>query len=261
MKTKLLGTLILTGAISTPTFADYNHQIMGRYANIDAEATFFRANGTTVDFSSEADAYGVQYRYFFDTVSSKNGPYRLNEFLDPSSQIAISYSDVDVDSDVETDGSFGVFGKYVFGNGFIARVNYEEEPEVYSASLGYYLTPTTEINLIVSDCDDDCDTTASLSYRHYQKLSGDNGVDLGVGYNNIGEDFDSLAIFADYYFNKQLSLGAIYETDFDDNDGYGIDAAYWFQPNIGINISYVKSEDDESDIEVDATTISAQFRF
>jgi len=238
---------------------------------------FSHEANTHVNFGEGVDFDNIQglasYTYYFKPRSNnEDAPYSLDSFLNPTSNLmtAISYSYTDWDD--YGDGMFagedswdsswgGLSGTYVADNGGYITLNYQDYSDDFSTSVGYYFKRGQRISLST-----DGDHHGAAYQGFFPGGDNSSGVLAAASYGS-SDYFDSAAVSASYYFNKQFDVQLAYSTQFNsdfglDSDYYTITANYWFNKYVALNVgqAYIDTEWDSYNSDLSAG-LTARFRF
>ncbi|MDP5031688.1 MAG: putative porin [Paraglaciecola sp.] len=195
------------------------------HANFNSEL-----NGAVLK-ADELKVYSVGGSYYFDSVNTSKGPLAEASFLDLQNSIDVSFTRFDLDD--QNLNSWGVNGTYVlqntglFLNAGIQHLNGYSE-NIYTLGGGYYLSRDWAV-LVDTQFDDDMNYQGfSLASKKLFDLGNDNFVSLEGAYINPDSGDDSFAVSADYYLNRNLSVGLGYEWSDSFSDGVSTVRSQWF---------------------------------
>jgi len=226
------------------------------------------------DLEINDDVVLLGIKAYREAVDTKKGPLAEAEFLSKSSFFAVQAMSVDSEVTIESN-SFGqtfegpslsavLFGgrlvqpnagqSMIFegflGAGDIKRIGF---------GAGAYLTDSQTVVASYERSeveDDDAETgTLSVELKGVQNLNNGTFIaaDLTVARQDE-ESSDSVTNFfttsADYYFNRQLSVGATVGIFTGDSDGkvFGIQGSFFPVESVGINAFLSEQKEDDFDI-------------
>ncbi|MGO4891037.1 putative porin [Flavobacterium sp. W21_SRS_FM6] len=195
------------------------------HANFNTEL-----NGAALK-ADELKVYSVGGSYYFDSINTNKGPLAEASFLDLQSSVEAFFTRSDFDD--ENLNSWAVGGTYVlqntglFLNADVQHLNGYSE-NIYTLGGGYYLSRDWSVS-VDTQFDDDMNYQAfSLASKKLFDLGGDRFVSLEGTYINPDDFDDSFAVSADYYLNRNLSLGLGYEWSDGFSDGLSTVRSQWF---------------------------------
>lgn len=279
-------TLMVAGiglAISTAAQADYRWQAEAGYATGNIE------QGSEID--TDQDIGTLAGTFYLDSVDTSKGPLGEAAFIDRASNVGLtaSYGELDgdgFDSDVY---SYGVNGRYIFGDGGwivdgsfqrdetdnvkINGVDFNNDLEVdtYSVGFGKYIFENTTLvaTYASADVDNGGDTDGGyLDIEHLCLLDNGGALKVGAGFGMInvddGDDIDRYSLAAAYYINKNASFGVNYansDSDDVDRDAWSAYFEMFFTENIAVNVAIGEIEGNNIDSETDALTVGVVGRF
>ena len=175
--------------------------------------------------------YAIGGSYYFNNVSTRNGPLAEASFLDKQSAVSAVVSRFDGDDDNVNawllGGTYVVQGSGLYLNASVAHVN-GYSADTYTFGGGYYLSRDWAVS-IDSDFDEDMNYQGlTLGSKKLFGLGGENFVSLEGSYNNPDEGDDSFAVASDFYLNRHLSVGLGYEWSDSFSDGITSVRSQWF---------------------------------
>lgn len=273
---KLILTTMLTLS-STTIFANaYNTEIDASYTTRDTGAS--KAKSSLLDAS-----------YYFGGVDDTKGPLAEAAFLNHVSEINIKYGISDVPN-TNAYTTYGFGGRYVTESSRIILsfdylnngLTYESQTEriVDGGTIGFgaYLGDAATLVLKFSSNQNKNETTGeeidssilSLNYKQLFTLGNEDSINLYARYGqtnyeeDIYNDYGSILLGADYYFNQQFSVGLnldAFRTQADDKaQRYGIESTYFFDSRFSIYGSYSMTNIENSE-DLEAIRVGVQARF
>lgn len=266
MKKLFLATAV--AAISLNTVAE-TFQFELQAAHFDSEL-----GDTEVKTSALAGAY------YLAPVDDSVGAKAEAAFLNKSSNIFLSYSQIEIENDpllLDEDGTgYVAGGEYVLDSGIILSALYSSseiedfDSETIGVGVGYYLTDSSTIDLRFSYIDDDLEetNTFSLGYKNVLDFGDDQSLNVEAILNHLDPDetdsSTNLTVISDYYFTSQLSAGAsVGYTDSDSEEAlnYGVKGSYFFGSNFALAIAYDVTDYDDLSDDLETLSIAVTGRF
>jgi len=257
---KKLAYIVAAGAIiSTSAVADdYQAEIGLVYGTIDTEVDLGPFGSGSVD-ANTAMLFGEVY---FDKVDTSKGPLAEASFLSKSSGLMASYTDIEnVD-----DNSWGLGGRFVFGEDYIIEADYSSDGDIDSYGIGFgkYLSDNTDVVVSYGSSDDLDALNADM--HSVVSLSGTSSLaySLGIAYLKASDESGyGLSGDLTYYFNNNFGIGASVARDsIDDIDStsWALNADWFVNNSWDLGLMY--SSTDLADIvTVDMLAASVSFRF
>jgi len=249
---KKLSLFVAVGAvIASPVFAnDYQAEIGLTYGQIDYPSADL--NTTTL--------FG---EVFFDKVDTSKGPLGEASFLDKSSGLAATYTEVE-DAD---NNDWNLSGRFVLSSDYIVEASAASINDSDTIGLGFgkYLTDTTDLVFSYAKNDDADVDTFALDLHSVVALEGDASLayTLTAAYLNTAEDSGtSLSGDLTYYVNNNLGLGASYSREsISDLDisSWSVFVDWFVTGNLDLGLVYASADLDF--IETDTITGSLSYRF
>ncbi|MET1254068.1 putative porin [Aliikangiella maris] len=218
---KIKSLIVALGMFSGTVLADgYQWQVDGDYLTAD-----------------DADAYMIQGRYHFDSVSINNTAWAEAAFTGRNSNVGLGYSDFDGDFSVTS-----VFGEYMGENNLYASLGYADSDisgadSVITGEIGYFFAK----NWLVAIGTDDSDASpVTLRTKYVGELSNNRFFNVEASYDDESED---LLVEGDYYWSPQSSVGLALS----DAEGYdfGVRFQHFFNPSISLRLSYQALDGDD----------------
>ena len=213
---------------------------------------------------------GVNGIHYFNAIESL-GPYNEFDFLITESNVTASYTNTDFEfnspdflgfsnsTDVSTVGGQLFYGDFLFGASYS---NFEGE-DLGTFSLGYLLTPNllVSVELPTRGVDaffnlryqhdlgnnsyiginvrtDNELNSLSLEPQYFTPLANGRFLTVGVNFVSIEDVSDFGGIFADYYFNKNTSLGLNLGDDI-----ISVGATHFFNKNFSVRGEYAFTDE------------------
>jgi hypothetical protein len=165
-------------------------------------------------FNSDAiDNYAIGGIYYFDSVSTTQGPLAEASFLDLESSVsAVFERNETVFDDFNTAtlaGTYSLKESGIFLSGSIthfSNINSAND-KLYGFGGGYYLSDIWAV-YGNTEFDEDFEYLGfAIGSKKLISLGDDRFVNIEASYGNPDEGKDSFAISSDYYFNTNLSVG------------------------------------------------------
>jgi len=208
------------------------------------------------DFDGDASTLYANGQFFLNEVDTKGKPLAEAAFLQRASNLALSVGTTDIDGvddnidHVAAMGEFYVPDTMLYVAAGVVRVDGGNESDTdWVASVG--VTPIDGL-LITTDYDHDLGYDFNLHAKYVVALAGATALNLEAGHTN-GDFTDETYLAADYYFNRQFSLGAMVED--------AEDTAYTLRTNYFVNEQmYVGGSYTNTDLG-DVLMVSAGMRF
>lgn len=243
----------------------YRTEVSAEYLNMD------------VGSDMEVSSYGVSGEFFFEPVKTAGHPYAEAAFLERIGSVnaGVAMTDVEI-AGVEGDGPMISAGVTYAKPGFPLSIQFQYtnadidfddvdvsmEIDAYELRVGNYFTNTllagigygydkTETESPLGSSEEK-DKTYELFAKYIHELG--QGTELALEGSVARETTDDggeslsntdLAVAADYYFNRSLSVGAGIETNSGDNDAdegntYTARVRYFITPQFSVAASYDK---------------------
>lgn len=251
MKKLILTTSLLTVA-SFSVFAQdtFTSSVSGAYANSD-----------------NVDQYSVIGSYYFSPINSSKGPLAEAVFLNRSNSINAGFnrSDIDLGGNSDSFNSWSIGGTVhvedsgLFLNADIAHASGSDDAN-YSLGAGYYLAKDWTVG-INTDFDEDLEYLGvSVDTKKLYDLGGDTYLNLTASINNPDQGSTGYATSADYYLNKNLSVGVGRSWSGSFTDGTTALNTHWFfTDTASISVSIARTEIDSFSDNTFSLGASARF--
>lgn len=257
-KLTLATALIATTASFVALNANaYQAEVGGNYSYLDP------------DRGDSISQFGVNGKYYFEPVQTKDSPLAEAAFLNRSSNVnaAIDYGD----NDGTKNSQYGVGAEYFVPNSDfyiggnisrseykIDRANIDTKTTHYNAEVGYLPAPGLLVAVGAQGYDtkhggDGVDPTLRAKY-----VTNIGGNDINVEARGVFGDDENKQYYigGDYYFDKTLSFGADYSKDKSvDQDQWGIKAKKFINTNLSVDGRLGFGDD------YNTYTVGANYRF
>lgn len=239
-------SLALSAVLSCSAFAnsDYQFEVGASYTEID-----------------DIELYQVGGGYYFAPVDTSKGPLAEASFLDRQSSVAVLYQRLEFGGESDSDGL--VAGEYVFSNQR-AYINAIVSDDSYNrVGGGYYLSDTWLVDAGVR-IDDDMDFIgASVGSKKLISLANDRYLSLQAAYQYVKDDIDTYSVGADYYLNRNLSVGVGVDW-FDDPLNFdetrtNVGANWFVTPSVSVSAGVSFIDTDSRSDELYQVGLSARF--
>ena len=197
------------------------------------------------DRGSSSGTFGVDGTYYFKDVQTVDGPLAEAAFINRASNVNLHYDYKDVgDNEAHR---YGVGGEYFVPNsnwyfsGDLSREDVKRkysgknDTTLYSAEVGYFVTPNLLIAAGVKGYDNDFHdgTDPTIRAKYVAPLS--NGAAINLEAAAAFGDLDEYSLAADYYFDKTFSVGVdYYDNDLTTQEEFGIKARKFFTPQFSL---------------------------
>lgn len=199
------------------------------------------------DNGSSSGSFGVDGKYYFNPVQTRNAPLAEAAFLDRASNVGAHYEYKEVGENERH--QYGVSAEYFVPNsdfyvsGNVGRDDRKYEygsdfdETVYGAEVGYLPAPGLLIAAGVKGYDNDYDDGVDPTLRAKYVTTLSNGKDINLEAGAAFGDLDEYNLAADYFIDKTLSVGVDYQSKdngpTDDNE-FGINARKFFTPQVSL---------------------------
>lgn len=177
-------------------------------------------------------AFGAYAEYHFSTVDTTGRPLAEAAFLTKSSNV---YVRGEADFDVANVGiEFYIPNSMFFIGADFERSDFGDGSDnTWSARLG--ITPID--GLLITTTIPEEDYEVNLQAKYVTALGGDNFLNLEADFQDGGDFDDSYSLIADYYFNRNFSVGAGYAEAFG-SDGFLIRTRNFFTETFSADLTY-----------------------
>lgn len=252
MKKSIVALSIL--AVSGSAFASegFNTEVAASYFNSDA-----------------LDNYAIGGIYYFDRVSTAQGPLAEASFLDLQSSVSAVFERYDTDFDdfntATLAGTYSLKESGVFLTGSVthfSNINSSND-KLYGFGGGYYLSDDWAL-FGNTEFDEDLEYLGfAIGSKKLISLGDDRFVNIEASYGNPDEGKDSFALSSDYYFNSNLSVGVGVAWDDElldpDNTIYTVRSEWFVSENVSLqaSIDYIDGNSDSDT----AVSLGARARF
>lgn len=199
------------------------------------------------DNGSSSGSFGVDGKYYFNPVQTRNAPLAEAAFLDRASNVGAKYQYDEVGDDERH--QYGVSAEYFVPNsdfyvsGNVGRddrkyaggVDFDET--VYGAEVGYLPAPGLLIAAGIRGYDNDYDDGVDPTLRAKYVTTLSNGKDINLEAGAAFGDLDEYNLAADYFIDKTLSVGVDYyskDNGPSDTNEFGVSARKFFTPQVSL---------------------------
>ena len=217
-----------------------------------AQDTFTSSVSGAYTDSDNVDQYNVMGSYYFSPVSTRKGPLAEAVFLNRSNSINAGFNRSEVDFGGNSDsfnswrigGTVHVEDSGLFLNADIAHANGSDSAN-YGLGAGYYLTKDWTVG-INTNFDEDLEYRGiSVNTKKLYDLGGDTYLNLSANISNPDGGSTGYAAGADYYFNKNLSIGVDRSWSGSFSDGAtSLSTNWFFTDTASVSISISRTEID-----------------
>src|SRR6187431_2211026 len=262
MKLKLLPAMITTAGLLTAPFAlaaTYQSEISAAYADINVSES-----------SAEGYAVGLEGKYYFAPVDTANHPLAEAAFIQKANNVYLTLGNSEFkyagDRVDYYQRSLGV-DFYIPNTMFYLGAGIEEYkakrtwPSDDYSDAGSYSTkwdstwlvkagiaPVTGL-LVWSEFTEDVDVSDAwnINGKYVIPLSGEQALNIEASYEKSYDIVDKITVAADYYLDRNLSLGAgfvnsSYEGSRHNDNDYLIRARQFFTDNASLELGYWDGE-------------------
>lgn len=261
MKKLALASALLSVVAITGTAHAYQAEVGASAAYIDPD------NG------SSGSEFGVNGKYYFKPVQTRNAPLAEAAFLDRASNVNAHATFADR-GDVD-DNTYGAGIEYFVPNsdfylsGDISRNNLEVKTPLgkrdfdttyYAAEVGYLPAPGFLVAAGVKGYDNDNDSGADPTIRAKYVTTLSNGKDINLEAGASFGDLDEFNVKADYFIDKTFSVGAdYYNNDLTDQSEVGINARKFINQQVSLEGRVGFGEASKNDY--NSFGVAAKYRF
>ncbi|MGJ8674421.1 MAG: putative porin [Pseudoalteromonas sp.] len=232
-----------------------------------AQDTFTSSVSGSYTDSDNVDQYNVVGSYYFSPVSTRKGPLAEAVFLNRSNSINAGFNRSEVDFGGNSDsfnswrigGTVHVEDSGLFLNAGIAHANGSDSAN-YGLGAGYYLAKDWTVG-INTNFDEDLEYLGvSVDTKKLYDLGGDTYLNLTASINNPDEGSTGYAAGADYYLNKNLSVGVGRSWSGSFTDGTtALNTNWFFTDTASVSISIARTEIDSFSDNTFSLGASARF--
>lgn len=255
MKIKLLPTLIAAAGFLSAPFAlaaTYQAELSAGYADID-------------DSNNDGYSVGLEGNYYFSPVNTANHPLAEAAFIEKSSKVYVQAGTSELKQlGQKTDQynrSIGV-DFYIPNSIFYVGAGFTENKiQAPAGSSGWDsnwfvkagVAPITGL-LVWSEFVEDIDISDqwNINSKYVLPLGGEQALNLEASYekSKVGYKDDTISMAADYYIDRNLSVGAgfvntSYVNQNTDTD-YFVRARNFFTDNVSVELSYIDGDYENS---------------
>ncbi len=257
--------LLCLSFASSSAFADYQLEVNGM---LESDEIKFATSG-----SLDTDTLEISGTYYLKPILTiNNDPWQELAFLQKASWGSIGLVDIDEDSrsTLEDSTSAAFSGRYVLpGTAYFAETRFQVgDTDSIEIGLGHYLDDKTTVQGSY-EVEGDYNSI-SASFKRVTSLASANivSLDASVSRQELTKDDTALLLNggAQYYLDRELSVGADLGFSMGDLDGYkfGINSKFFFTESFAISASYSFSDlepEGREDREITAFNIALTGRF
>ena len=237
MKNVLLTSIAALG-VSVSAYGDYQFEGNIGYNQGDVE---------DLDF----DGYSLSASVYFDVVDDSKGPLREAAFLDKASNVSLSFATSEFDDFGDSDDISAISTRIVIQEDWIVVGAYTDldADELFSIGAGAYLSDTSDVIVSYSRLADGDFDSLGVTFHSLTHLGAGSAISSDIGFSYIDSDENGYSAIGSvtYYPLSQLGFGAnVVRTSLNDIDttALSIFAEYFFNQNISGEISYTTSDED-----------------
>lgn len=262
MKKLAIASAVLSVLAVTGTAHAYQAEVGASAAYVDP------------DLGSSGSELGVNGKYYFKPVQTRNAPLAEAAYLDRASNVGVAATFADR-GDLD-DTTYGASVEYFVPNsdfyvsGGISqneqeRFNilgqkYDWDTTYYNAEVGYLPAPGLLIAAGLKGYDNDADDGVDPTIRAKYVTTLSNGKDINLEAGAAFGDLDEYNLKADYYIDKTLSVGADYlNNDVEDRSEFGVSARKFFTPQVSLEGRVGFGEQFNNDY--NSFGVAAKYRF
>lgn len=199
------------------------------------------------DFGGTSGSFGVDGKYYFNPVQTRNSPLAEAAFLDRASNVSAQYQYDEIGNDDRH--RYGVGAEYFVPNsdfylsGNVGRddvkrdVGPNSDQTVYGAEIGYLPAPGLLIAAGLKGYDNDYDDGVDPTLRAKYVTTLSNGKDINLEASAGFGDLDEYNLAADYFIDKTLSVGVDYASKDlgpTDTNEFGISARKFINQQVSL---------------------------
>ena len=269
MKNKLLPAIIATAGFCAAPFAlavTYQSELSAAYADVDSP------------FNGEGYFVGLEGKYYFAPVDTKNHPLAEAAFIERVSNVYVDLGNYEFkESGYRADFYQRALGvdfyipntMFYLGAGvneIKSKVSWPADGEMDAVSFSSKwdstwfvkagIAPVTGL-LVWSEFTEDVDVSDqwNINGKYIIPLSGEQALNVEASYekSDLVTDSDTIAGAVDYYLDRSLSVGAGFSNtsfnspgDDDTTTDYFIRARNFFTDNISAELSYTDGDYEDS---------------
>jgi len=268
MKLKLLPAIITAAGLLTAPFAlaaTYQSEISATYADIDIS-----------DDSEEGYFIGLEGKYYIAPVDTANHPLAEAAFIEKASNVYLKLGNYELK---DTGDRLDIYQRslgidfYIPNSIFYVGAGVNEYKSKYiwpsdeDSNAGSNsskwnsewfvkagIAPVTGL-LVWSEFTENVNVSDewNINGKYVIPLSGEQALNIEASYEKTYDFVDTITVAADYYLDRNLSLGAgfvnsSYDGDGDNNSetGYLIRARQFFTDNASLELSYTDGDYESS---------------
>lgn len=268
MKIKLLPAIIAAAGFLTAPFAlsaTYQSEISAAYTDIDIN-----------DDAEEGYFIGLEGKYYFSPVDTKNHPLAEAAFIEKASNVYVGLGNSEFK---EAGDRLDIYQRSIGVDFYIpntmfylgAGVNEFKSKYTWPAEGGFAagsqsskwdstwfvkagIAPVTGL-LVWSEFTEDVDVSDqwNINGKYVIPLSGEQALNVEASYekSDISYAEDTIAGAVDYYLDRHLSIGAgfvnvSYASDESSTTDYFVRARNFFTDNISAELSYIDGDYESS---------------
>ncbi|MBX2857383.1 MAG: putative porin [Cellvibrionaceae bacterium] len=239
---KKVALLAALTAVAFPVSAEnYKTEITGEFENVDANTSQQRLTA------------GVRY-HFLEVLAARR-PYAEAAFLQRSSNVWATHTELDADNFdarvLNVGADFFVPESVFFVAGGVTRFESDDDDDTTWRVTGGVL-PVDGL-LVTTTYVENIDYDLNLDLKYVTRMFTGRYLNLTANYSNGDED-DNYGFGVDYYLDRATSFGVSAQSE-GDNSSFGVRARHFFTP-LAFGAASFSSGD-----EVDTIKIEGGFRF
>lgn len=197
------------------------------------------------DFGGTSGSFGVDGKYYFNPVQTRNAPLAEAAFLDRASNVNAHYQYNEIDDNEAH--QYGVGAEYfvpnsdfylsgnVNGHDLQDNNNVDNDLTTYGAEVGYLPAPGLLIAAGVKGWDNDRDDGVDPTLRAKYVTTLSNGKDINLEAGAAFGDLDEYNLAADYFIDKTFSVGVDYQdNDLRNQNEFGVSARKFINQQVSL---------------------------
>ena len=282
-------SLIIAGIVATAANAEeYKFEVGGDYGQFKNDKS-----------NAKVDSYSANGKFFFEGLDASKGPRKEAEFLSKASNIRMSFHKISPETDVLKDlNKYSLGATYHFRAPFFAELDItymkntdlgigqvlDDKVEVNSRSYrlggGYYINKDWSVYGDVTQIDHQLrnvkgsiedQTNWTIGTKIVKPTAANQWIAVKSEYTSLdldGKDAhdNSLLVAADYFFNRDLSVGAslkgLGKNVFSTEDKImSLNASYYVVPQVALTASYTKTSMENDAADSDGFGLGVRARF
>ena len=251
---KTLICAALSATISISAYADFQYELSAGYIDAEIDSDDF-------GFSDSADGFLLGGTIYFDPVNTSKGPLSEAGFLDKSSNIGISFVDIDGSDNLQLNT------RVIFGDDLIFEGSYNDldADSSFSLAIGKYISDTSDVILTYQDFEDSGNTVIDVTYHNVVDLGAESylGVDFTGGYSDNDINSAPIVGFGLTYFGAPewgIGFSGSTELGSEGTSTYGLFAEYFFVENVAASLNWENTDIDFGFFSLETTIITLEGR-